>query len=198
MVLNKKSMISLILALVIAASSYYYFAVYNSFRVVSMSADYVGYSSADELYSGAELVVIGRPTEDFEDREMHIVQYSTGAIQDYYTLTDIDIERIVKGPTEIKDLQVIEPLAIIQDIQGKTKLTTEDYTEMKKNKEYLIFLRKNTFGQYCVINMQSGKFNLDQTDPSDFYSDSKTESESIKEHKNQKERIFNEIKAKYL
>ncbi|NMM53003.1 hypothetical protein [Paenibacillus aquistagni] len=38
---------------------------------------------------------------------------------------------------------------------------------MKKGSKYLIFLKKNSYGQYSVINMQAGKFNLDGTDSDD-------------------------------
>lgn len=195
---KKKTVISLVLALVVAVTCYYYFAIYNSLNVVSFHADYKGYSTADELYDDAEMVVVGRPVEAFEDRESHVQRYASGAIGDLYTVTPINIERVLKGPSEITNLKVIEPIALFQSLKGKEKISFADYTEMKKDKQYIMFLSKNTFGQYGIINMQAGKFNLDNTDLNDFYSDVSTESNEIKENKIKKEQMFKDIKEKYL
>ncbi|WP_195576911.1 hypothetical protein [Paenibacillus sp. 1001270B_150601_E10] len=170
MLLKKKSvMISMILALLLAASAcYYYFTVYNSVRVINAASLYQGYSSAQSLYNNADMVVIGSPVKDFEDRELHLTRFSTGAIEDIATFTELDVKKVLKGPEEYAaGLTVIEPLGMYQTYRGKEKITSDGYTEMKKGSTYLIFLGENTFGQYSVINMQAGKFNLDGTDPED-------------------------------
>lgn len=56
---------------------------------------------------------------------------------------------------------------------------------MKKGSKYVIFLKKNTSGQYSVINMQAGKFNLDGTDADDAKGSSS------------KSRIMTELKADF-
>ncbi|MOA68353.1 hypothetical protein D3C78_1959380 [compost metagenome] len=49
-------------------------------------------------------------------------------------------------------------------------------------------MKKNTYGQYSVINLQAGKFNLDGTDPDDVYDESEN-----------KQNIFSELKtSQYL
>lgn len=71
--LKKKSIIlSLALVIILAAACYYYFAIYNSVRDVRTHPDYKGYSTGEALFSDAQLIVIGRPIKDFEDREMMI------------------------------------------------------------------------------------------------------------------------------
>lgn len=172
------------MALILVAACYYYFAIYNSVRDIRIQADYKGYSTGPALFSGAELVVIGSPMKDFEDREMMIKTVGNGAIIDYYTLTEIEVERVLKGPEEdASNLKVIEPIVLRQTLTGKEKLKMAGYTEMKSGSSYMIFMGKNTYGQYSVINMQAGKFNLDGTDLEDAYNEGVS-----------KQKIFSELK----
>lgn len=173
------------LEIILAAACYYYFAIYNSVRHIRIQADYKGDSTGPALFSNAELVVIGSPMKDFEDREMTIRTHENGIPVDFYTLTEIEVEKVLKGPEEdATNLKVIEPIALKQTLSGKEKLTMAGYTEMKSGSRYMIFMVKNTYGQYSVINMQAGKFNMDGTDPEDAY----TESVS-------KQRIFSDLKS---
>lgn len=170
MLLKKKSaIISIATAIILAtAACYYYFAIYNSVNAVSIHSQYLGYSTGKQLFAGAHMVVIGQPFKDFEDRELHLTRFATGAIEDFGTFTEIHVEKVLKGPKEdATNLTVFEPVAEYQTYKGKVRLASEGYTPMKKDSRYLIFLKKNRTGQYYVINMQSGKFNLDGTDPED-------------------------------
>ncbi|WP_195576158.1 hypothetical protein [Paenibacillus sp. 1001270B_150601_E10] len=188
MLLKKKStIISITMAFILAiAACYYYFAIYNSVNVVSVHAQYKGYSTGEKLFEGAELVVIGKPVTAFGDREIHLTRFATGVIEDFATFTEIHVEKVLKGPKEdTTNLTVIEPVVEYQTYKGKVRLASEGYTPMKKDSRYLIFLKKNRTGQYYVINMQEGKFNLDGTDPED-----SIESPS-------KSRIFTELKAEF-
>ncbi|WP_195575571.1 hypothetical protein [Paenibacillus sp. 1001270B_150601_E10] len=187
MLLKKKStIISIAIAFILAAAACYYFAIYNSVRVINTSSMYQGFSSAQSLYANAEMVVIGSPVKDFEDREIHTTKLSTGLIGEIVTFTEIKIEKVLKGPEEdAVDLTVIEPVGVYQTFKGREKITSDGYSEMKKGSTYLIFLGKNTFGQYSVINMQDGKFNFDGTDPEDLTGS------SIKKG------LFTEIKERY-
>jgi len=186
MLLKKRStIISLILAVIFAASCYYYLAIYNSVRDLYVSSDYIGYPTGKALFSNAELVVVGSPLKEFEDRELHLSRFSNGAIEDIATFTEIDVEQVIKGPEgDATNLKVYEPIGVYQTFKGKERIAYEGYTAMKKGSKYLIFLSKNTYGQYSIINMQSGKFNLDGTDHEDMAEDSHI-----------KQRIFAELKS---
>ncbi|MGG3284278.1 hypothetical protein [Paenibacillus solani] len=185
MLLKKRStIISLILAVVFAATCYYYFAIYNSVRDLYVSSDYIGYPTGKALFSNAELVVVGSPLKDIEDRELHLSRFPNGALEDIATFTEIDVEHVIKGPEEDAiNLKVYEPIGVYQTFKGKERISFEGYTAMKKGSKYLIFLSK-LYGQYSVINMQSGKFNLDGTDHEDMAEDSHI-----------KQRIFAELKS---
>ncbi|WP_195571782.1 hypothetical protein [Paenibacillus sp. 1001270B_150601_E10] len=178
MLLKKKStIISIALALILAtAGGYYYFAIYHSVRDVFSISEYKEYTTAQGLFGGAEFVVIGSPIRDFEDREVLLKEREilmdgrpTSIMEYIVTRTGIHVEKVLKGPEEdAVDLKVIEPIGVKQTLKGKERYALAGYTAMKKGSQYIIFLSKNTSGQYSIINMQSGKFNLDGTDPDDF------------------------------
>ncbi|KOR82480.1 hypothetical protein AM231_19390 [Paenibacillus solani] len=115
-------------------------------------------------------------------------EHSRGIIEYIVTSTEINVEQVLKGPKEdAVNLKVIEPIGLRQTYTGKERIASEGYTAMKKGSEYVIFLGKNTFGQYSVINMQAGKFNLDGTDPDDLSGE-----ESFN-----KQEIFTELKTNF-
>ncbi|WP_051286778.1 hypothetical protein [Paenibacillus taiwanensis] len=152
----------------------YYFFVYNVYRgEINTQASYISHDTAIELTNSAELILIGTPIHEFKDREHVVKNYTSGAIQDFYTVTDIKVEKILKGEWDLNSpLPVIEPVAYIQRIDGQRKITTDHYIEMKKDTKYLVTLAKNTSGNYSIINMQNGVFNLN------------VEGESLSERKN--------------
>lgn len=133
---------------------------------ISLEATYVEYGTVDALDSDAELIVIGTPLKDFDDRQHIVTTFDDGNIQDFYTLTEIKINKVIKAPEAATlavddSLTIIEPISYIENVEGKKKITYEDYTELKQNQKSIIFLKKNTQGQYSIINMDLGKFSLD-------------------------------------
>lgn len=169
-------------------AAYYYFAIYKSISNISLEGDYKGYSTEQSLSEAAELIVVASPTQDFGDRVHKTTFYpKTNALQDIYTLTNINIEKVIKGPSNIdKNISIVEPIGLVQEIDGLKKISIESYTEMKKGNKYIIFLRKNTYGDYSVINMQFGKFNLDGQDKDDEKSEDKELKDSLKKKINDK------------
>ncbi|MFF2886481.1 hypothetical protein [Paenibacillus sp. NPDC057967] len=185
---KKRTLFSLALVLILAAAAYYYFAIYHSVRDISLAGSYEWHPTSQALFSGADLVVVGSPIKDFEDREVLSKETSTGILMYIATSTEIKVEKVLKGPKEdAVDLNVIEPVGLKQTFKGKERITIEGYTAMKRGSQYLIFLSKNTFGQYGVINMQAGKFNLDGTDPNELSG----------EESHNKQRIFTEITTEF-
>lgn len=77
------------------------------------------------MSSGAELIVIASPTEDFKNREHKSTFYKSGkakVLQDIYTLTDIKIDKVIKGPSNIPDtIKIVEPIGLLQEYNGLKK-----------------------------------------------------------------------------
>ncbi|WP_019419864.1 hypothetical protein [Paenibacillus sp. OSY-SE] len=136
-------------------------------KTISIHANFVNFENADQLDSFADLIVIGTAVQRFEERNPVSTHFDDGTLQDFYTLTDISIDKVLKGPEQILQedapLTIIEPLAYLDIENEKTKLTRENYIELYEGDKSVIFLKKNTFGQYAIINQNLGKFSLNET-----------------------------------
>lgn len=130
-------------------------------KVVNLSANSLIFHEIDKLDAFAELIVIGYATEDFRDREHVITAFDDGTMQSYHTNTNIKIEKILKKPEDIpsdqNELTIIEPVSL----EGDVKYTVDDYVELQKGDKSVLFLMKNTFGDYGLINDNLGKFSLE-------------------------------------
>ncbi len=136
-------------------------------EIISTDADFITYTDIDTLDKAADLIIIATASEKFEDREHRSTYYSDGELQDFYTLTNLEVSQVIKAPEGFdkdKLLTVVEPIGFFPGKNNNTKLTIENYTEISNEVSNIIFLKKNTFGQYGVINMDLGKFEL-QEDP---------------------------------
>jgi len=132
---------------------------------VNAMATFVGYANVNALDAASDLILIGTPTQDFVERASDNTYFSDGHIQDISTLTDFKIERVIKNEedVELEDvIRIIEPISIIEQDGVKTILTVEDYVELQKGKTYILFLGKNTYGRYSVINMNNGRFAIEE------------------------------------
>ncbi|MFB7157313.1 hypothetical protein [Lysinibacillus sp. NPDC056232] len=147
----------------------------DSIRTVDIHARYVEYDTADKLHQDADIVLVASPIDDFANREHHSTEFEDGTLQDFYTLTNLNVERIIKQPEGINigsQMQVIEPVSIITEAdKQQTKVAADGYREMKQGKRYIVFLKNNGMGDYSVINMNNGKFNLDGGDAQDVPTD---------------------------
>ncbi|MDT9722823.1 hypothetical protein QVE09_28410 [Paenibacillus sp. ClWae2A] len=130
-------------------------------KVVNLSANSLIFHEIDKLDAFAELIVIGHATEDFRDREHVITAFDDGTMQSYHTNTNIKIEKILKKPEDFpsdqNELTIIEPVSL----EGDVKYTVDDYVELQKGDKSVLFLMKNSFGDYGLINYNLGKFSLE-------------------------------------
>jgi hypothetical protein len=139
--------------------------------------NFIEYDKENQLFDDAELVVIAKTDKNFIDRE-HVVKYvlSVGseadlppAIEDFYTRTPITITKVLKQPesssiAKSDNITIIEPVSLLEDDNGLKKLSIEHYLEIEEGKNYILYLKKNTYGEYSVINMNNGRFNLEAVD----------------------------------
>ncbi|WP_307538712.1 hypothetical protein [Paenibacillus sp. W4I10] len=130
-------------------------------KVVNLSANSLIFHEIDKLDAFAELIVIGYATEDFRDREHVITAFEDGTMQSFHTNTNIKIEKILKKPDDFpsdqNELTIIEPVSL----EGDVKYTADDYVELQKGDTSVLFLMKNSFGDYGLINDNLGKFSLE-------------------------------------
>ena len=129
---------------------------------VNIQTDYILYENYNSLIASSDVIAIVLPQRNLQNNP-NITMYNTdGTIMDFYSIASVRILKLIKGknilPNEIID--VIEPISIIYEDHLYKKLTTEGYAEMLKNKPYVVFLKKNSFGYLGVINMNNGKFDF--------------------------------------
>ncbi len=144
----------------------------DNIKIIDVHANFKDYQDENSLFDDADLVVIAKTTQDFMDRE-HVLKYiphpdptKGKTIADFYTRTPIKITEVLKIAESSTianndNLNIIEPLSLIDDEQGLRILTSENYQGMEKGKQYILYLKDNTFGEYGVINMNNGVYNLE-------------------------------------
>lgn len=137
-------------------------------KTINFDANYITFPDANALDVAADLILIGTPTQNFEEREHRTTYFDDGTVQDFYTLTDIQVEKVIKSNDSFEldstgHLKVLEPIGYLKPETKETKVTRENYEELESGEKYIIFLKKNAEGTYAVINLNLGKFDLNST-----------------------------------
>ncbi|WP_341279939.1 hypothetical protein [Paenibacillus sp. FSL H8-0537] len=166
----------------------------SKMRDIEMSVRYMVYDSLKDLEQAADLIIIGAPVQSFEERDQNSTYYRDGTVQDFYSLTKVELFKIIKQPVDwvvTKQLEVVEPVGIITEADGmKTKIKAAGYNEMVPHTKYIIFLKKNSMGKYSIINMDNGKFEVEGSK----HPDLKTGGDQPAEIK---QKLWEEINSKY-
>ncbi|OPY58029.1 MAG: hypothetical protein A4E55_01202 [Pelotomaculum sp. PtaU1.Bin035] len=158
----KYSIIGLCLVMLIA-SCLYFFNNNNSINTVTIHGSHAYYSSAKDMETKADLIIVGTPTKAFNDCTPTITYNNSGRYENFYTITDIRISKILKGEYKDDIVPVAQNAAI--DKREKIMLIDDDYSPMEKDKKYLMFLKKNqSNGFYYILGVNQGKHNIDNFD----------------------------------
>jgi hypothetical protein len=195
MILTKSKFMVVILILTVAFLSITVYSKVSSSKQfssdleINTSATYKHYATIDELDADADLIIVGSPTQDFESRKHEKTYFEDGLLQDFYTITGVKVKSIIKQPADFNMnkaniIEIIEPISVISTPEGDKKIKIENYSALKKGSFYVIFLKKNTFGNYAVLNLEAGKYNIDKTDKDDLISNEKIE-------------LYKELQTKY-
>ncbi len=75
---------------------------------ISLHASYIDYETVNALDSDAELIVIGTPLKNFDDREHVVTNFDDGAVQDFYTLTDIQVDKNLVQLLKVQRLKLMK------------------------------------------------------------------------------------------
>ncbi|MFB4160376.1 hypothetical protein ACE1TF_10865 [Geomicrobium sp. JSM 1781026] len=171
----------------------------DDFPVAISFADTITFDNLEEMEEFSDAVVIGRTSDDFIDREHVNIYYEDGYLEDFYTLTNIDVHDVMHYSEDrfnfSEEIKIVEPLSIVGNEEEEVKLISEGYEELKADTDYLIFLKENIFGDMSVVWQNYGKFNLESDDIGnpDLYS-SKSDYEAASEFKSN---LFEEATKRY-
>ncbi|QOT00353.1 hypothetical protein JNUCC42_06420 [Brevibacterium sp. JNUCC-42] len=163
--MNMKKLAGTIVCSVALVAGGFYFL--TPAKIVKVEAKVVGYKNVEALENEAEYIVVGHLEKDFSEYEPTFNYSSVGRIGEFYTKTDVIIDKTLKGETDTKVIPVLQDAAYV-DSPSKHQddlLTIEGYAPMEKGREYLLFLSKANDGQsYNVLGVYQGKFDIDGSD----------------------------------
>ena len=110
------------------------------------------------------LIVIGKTTEELGEGKPIVTNTQMGGIEDFYTITRLEVENVLKGAIASNVIQVLQPAVFINESSKQSLLIREDYSLLEKNSSYLLFLAQVEGGGYSIISINQGKFSLNKTD----------------------------------
>ncbi|MDQ0899432.1 hypothetical protein [Paenibacillus sp. V4I7] len=146
----------------------------NSVSIPSINWDSntVYATTIDKIGEYADAVVVAEPIKDIFDSQA-VVKYfpkdpgdnsgKSPAIEDFYTITELKVDKVLKKSTvtlslaESDVIKVYEPIAVIDTKEGKKLLKQDEYNELKKDKKYVINLKKSDTGEiYGIVRDNDG------------------------------------------
>ncbi|AYB37683.1 hypothetical protein [Brevibacillus laterosporus] len=163
--MNVKKLAGTIVCSVALVAGGFYFLTPS--KMVKVEAKVVGYKNVEALEREADYIVVGHLEKDFSEYEPTFNYSSVGRVGEFYTKTDVIIDKILKGETDTKIIPVLQDAAYI-DSPTKHQddlLTIEGYTPMEKGREYLLFLSKTNDGEsYNLLGVYQGKFDINESE----------------------------------
>lgn len=139
--------------------------LFKPLRTVEVEANYVLYDSEEQLHNFADVIAIGNASSELKDDKVVTKKNEMGRLDDFYTITPFNIQKLIKGEIQDKTININQPAAIIKDTdRSDIKVKLQGYSELKKNSKYVLYLKKSSDGSYSIISVTQGKFNLDGTD----------------------------------
>ncbi|WP_409369150.1 hypothetical protein [Lysinibacillus sp. 38-6] len=180
--------------------------------IINSNGNYIQYENFDTLKQHSELIIIAKATEEFEHRE-HVNtfhetpedNYQPKMLIDGITKTNVHIKKILKQPEDAQLnegdlLTVIEPITIFEDVDHVKKIMTISHYQAIGMEDTILFLTKNSYGVYGVINMNNGHYSLTKTDELDTTtkrsaSEERERTEDFNQHQTIKETIVKTYRA---
>ncbi|RJQ32755.1 MAG: hypothetical protein C4589_00370 [Peptococcaceae bacterium] len=163
---NYKKVFVIGLALVMFLAFYIYYIYMSNINKpitqVTILGDYMSYSNADDLEKNADLIIVGTPLKEFSECTPTITYNEFGRYDNFYTVSDIRISKILKGQYQSDTIPVLQNAAI--DKKENIMLVDEGYSVMKKGKKYLLFLKKSPLEGYYILGINEGKHSVDNSD----------------------------------
>lgn len=138
----------------------------ESLKKYEVHSNYVEFNDVNSLEEFADLIIIGSPAKPFEEDNPVVTYNKEGRYEDFYTISDVKVKKVLKGEYSKDTVPVLQSAAITTSLSGKEKIfmISDDFSVMEKNKKYLLFLKKTDNNNYSIISVNQGKFNIDDQD----------------------------------
>jgi hypothetical protein len=129
---------------------------------LTIQGKHVYYNNVDDLEAKADLIIVGASLKEFSEYIPTIIYNEFGRYENFYTITDVKVSKVLKGQYQNNTIPVLQNAAI--DKKEKVMLVDDGYSVMEKNKGYLLFLKKSPLDGYYILGINQGKHNIDNTD----------------------------------
>jgi len=137
----------------------------NPIQEIAIESNYVYTVEKDQIGQFADLVVLGVPQDNLEKRKFDVKYFpkdprdnsdAPPAIENFQGFTRFSVDEVYKNATGLKisaksEVTVAEPIALLQDSEGKKIIRQERYDELKAQKKYVLFLKKSPDHDYYYI-----------------------------------------------
>lgn len=126
----------------------------NEYSIASGEAKILNFDNISNLEQYSDYIVIGHV---MGEQTIYNVKTDKGIVVDQLGQTPFYIDRVIKG-----DLSNSTTITVSEDgyIKGKNYNTLEGYVKMKKNAQFLLFLRKTGDNTYAINGSYQGKYNI--------------------------------------
>ena len=89
---------------------------------------------------------------------------SNNTFEDFYNIITFKVNKVFKKLIGSNNISVLQPAVLIGKAGMRYVEIPEDYSFLKKNSYYLLFLVQIDSSKYSIISLNQGKFSLDKTD----------------------------------
>lgn len=93
----------------------------------------------------------------------HILKNSNNHFEDFYKITTFKVKKVFKKLIGSNNISVLQPAVLMSEAGMHYVRIPEDYSRLKKNSYYLLFLAQIDSSKYSIISLNQGKFSLDKT-----------------------------------
>lgn len=94
----------------------------------------------------------------------NVLKNSNNSFEYFYNIVIFKVNKVFKELIGSNNISVIQPALLMSEAGMHYVEIREDYSLLKKNSYYLLFLAQIDSSKYSIISLNQGKFSLDKTD----------------------------------
>ncbi len=93
----------------------------------------------------------------------NVLKNSNNSFEDFYNIITFKANKVFKNLIGSNNISILQPVVLMNEASIHYVLIPDDYSVLKKNSYYLLFLAQIDSGRYSIISLNQGKFSLDKT-----------------------------------
>lgn len=94
----------------------------------------------------------------------NVSKNSNNSLEDFYNIVTFKVNKVFKELIGSNNIPVIQPAVLMSEAGMHYLEIPEDYSVLKKNSYYLLFLAQIDSSKYSIISLNQDKFSLDKTE----------------------------------